>query len=73
MLTLITILVNGNFNNGVVIRPNVFELCFKCWASTHYVFSFRIKRNRFTVNHYGGCAGSYFNLYKNVVPSSTQS
>jgi hypothetical protein len=26
MFTLITILVIGNFNNGVVIRPNVFTL-----------------------------------------------
>jgi hypothetical protein len=25
MFTLITILVNGNFNNGVVIRPIVFK------------------------------------------------
>jgi hypothetical protein len=27
MFTLITILVNGNFNNGVVIRPIVVQWC----------------------------------------------
>jgi hypothetical protein len=27
MFTLITTLVNGNFNNGVVIRPNMFKNC----------------------------------------------
>jgi hypothetical protein len=26
MFTLITTLVNGNFNKGVVIRPNVFTI-----------------------------------------------